>query len=108
MRTFGDSAAIACYLDVFEPAETVRHRDLLAELRGAITGAEELVDGFALLLEARPGLYGRVAEWVTLERRCCSFLNFALEWPTGDGAAIRLRLTGPEGAKDVLRPLLPD
>ena len=42
----------------------------------------------------------RLAEWVTLEQRCCPFLDFSLE--TGrDG--VMLRLTGPEGTPEFLR-----
>jgi hypothetical protein len=41
-----------------------------------------------------------VAEWITLERRCCSFLTFELDWAERDGVV--LSLTGGSGVKAFL------
>jgi hypothetical protein len=42
-----------------------------------------------------------VARWIVDERRCCPFFTFAIEREPAPGA-LWLRITGPEGAKQVL------
>ena len=93
---------IACALDVFDEEEEKLHTSLLHTIRGSCIRVQELSDGFAFQYPADPALYLRLAEWVTLERRCCSFLTFDLEFGRG-GGPIWLRLTGREGVKDFLR-----
>jgi hypothetical protein len=39
-----------------------------------------------------------VAEWVSLERKCCPFFAFEIEQPKDQGP-VWLRITGSEGAK---------
>ena len=41
-----------------------------------------------------------VAEWVSLESRCCAFAEFAIL--SRRDASVWVRLTGPSGAKEVL------
>lgn len=62
---------------------------------------DELEDGFTLHFGADPELFVQLAECVTLERLCCSLLDFALEWPGDEG--IRLSITGAEGVKAFVR-----
>ena len=40
-----------------------------------------------------------VAEWVSLERRCCGFAEFALEMRLDD--TVWVKMTGKPGAKEV-------
>ena len=42
-----------------------------------------------------------VARFVTNERKCCPFMNFELTFGP-ESAPLWLRMTGPEGTKDVL------
>ena len=57
-------------------------------------------DGYALRFAADD--YAAITQFIDNERRCCPFLRFVLEVPPG-GDPIRLEITGPEGARDVLR-----
>jgi hypothetical protein len=59
----------------------------------------KLSSGYALLHEADPELYLKLAEWVTLERLCCPFLTFALVMQPGSD---RLELTGSQGVVEFL------
>ena len=45
---------------------------------------------------------GDLVAWVGLERRCCSFFRFQLEFG-GEAGPVTLRLTGREGVKDFIR-----
>jgi hypothetical protein len=45
-----------------------------------------------------------MAELVTLERQCCGFIDFRLEWPAG-AEAFTFSMTGPEGTREILTPL---
>jgi hypothetical protein len=62
----------------------------------------ELADGWALRLPNDDGTLLSAARWIVEERRCCPFLFFALECEPSPGG-LWMRLTGPEGTKDVLR-----
>ena len=42
-----------------------------------------------------------LAEFVSLERRCCPFLTFAIELDA-EGGGLWLRMTGPAGVKEFL------
>lgn len=97
---------VACRLDAFDGAGRARHRQLAAELLAAVSDVEELPDGYAVRFPAKPFLFLRIAEWIELERACCPFLTIRLEIERPE-QALRVRLTGPEGAKDVLRSELP-
>jgi hypothetical protein len=61
---------------------------------------EELSDGYAFRLPADPVLFQQAAEWVALERRCCPFVQFALEWKEDD--TVWVRFTGAPGVKQFL------
>ena len=95
-------APVACRLDAFDESGRVEHRRLASELLAATTDVEELPDGYAIRFSATPYLFLRIARWIELERACCPFLTIRLEIEHS-GPAYRVRLTGPEGAKDVLR-----
>ena len=43
--------------------------------------------------------------FVELESRCCAFLDFEIRVESG-GDRIALELSGPEGTKEMLRPLI--
>jgi hypothetical protein len=45
-------------------------------------------------------LFRELAEWVGLERRCCPFLGFALEWKQDDSVSVQL--TGQPGIKEAI------
>ena len=96
--------APACRMDVFDGLQRARYGELFANLQRAVRRKQELSDGYAFLLADDPAVFLEVAEWITLERQCCPFIRFSLEWK---GEAW-LRLTGGEGVKEVIGSAMAD
>jgi hypothetical protein len=96
-----DEPPIACKLGALSAAESEREGVLLRDLGTMTEKTSETADGY--ILHLRPGAAGfmKVAEWTTLERRCCPFLNFNLEWRAIDDAPT-LQLGGRKGVKEFL------
>ena len=57
---------------------------------------EELEDGFVITI--KNGHAHEFIEFIELERECCSFFNFTLNFPPND-APVALTVSGPEGSK---------
>jgi N-acetylglutamate synthase-like GNAT family acetyltransferase len=93
---------LVCRLDALDPEERRRHAELARELLARSLGAEEIAEGFEVSIPAEEEALRDAAEWMALEARCCPFLQFELILEAPSSGA-RLRLTGPEGAKDLLR-----
>ena len=91
---------IACQLKALDAAGRARQKALLGIVQGKVQRSLELDDGFELQLPADRDTFVEVAEWVGLERLCCPFADFAIEWRGDDTVWVRVR--GPEGAKEVL------
>jgi hypothetical protein len=91
--------ALVCRLDALTQVERARSAALLGELRAAMVERAELDDGWAFRLRDGASLTG-VAEWIALERRCCSFFRFQLE-VDGESGPVWLRLTG-DGVREFL------
>ena len=80
--------------------ERQRYQELRTTMKGAAEETRELPDGYAVRLRSDAGLFRQVAEWITLERRCCPFLALALDWSASD--AVWLRVTGGPGVREFL------
>ena len=115
VASFPSQEPLACRIDALSAAQRDRHHDLGEKLRGAVTAIRELADGYELELDlgrlprdsqGPPFGVAEVAEWVDLEARCCPFLDFDIHL-AGRGGPVRLGLTGPANAKEVLRAELP-
>lgn len=91
--------ALTCRLDALEGQQTLRYQELRKAMKSAVE-TRELPDGYAVRFPSDPTLFVKVAEWITLERLCCSFLAFGLDWSERDG--VLLRLTGGPGVKAFL------
>lgn len=92
---------IGCRPGALDKKQRERHEVLLRTLREKVEATQELDDGVALRLPADAQLFQQVAEWVTLERRCCPFLDFTLEWTFDD--KFWVRLTGDAAVKEFLK-----
>jgi len=90
---------------VFDHAERRRYETLRERLGERRLGTHELPDGMVILYPGDPDVFLSVAEWITLERRCCPFLSFSLEFDA-DSPSIRLRLVGGEDVKRFLHSQL--
>jgi amino-acid N-acetyltransferase len=96
------SPPLVCRLDALDAESRRRHASLAADLAGRIREVRELTDGLEVAFHAEAATLRDAMEWMTLERACCPFLDFALNLPSGSEIAW-MRLTGPPGTRDLLR-----
>jgi hypothetical protein len=94
--------SVACSLAAIGPAELPRHREVAAALFGSAIETQEDAGGYSFRLPPDTATVLLAAEFVTRERLCCPFYTFTIEVGPA-GGSLWLRLTGPEGAKEVLR-----
>ena len=92
---------VACQLDAFSAADRARHDKLMATLLGEVREVKELPDGYAFRLPTDAKRLAEVGEWISLERQCCPFFNFDLQW-TVDDHSPWLRVTGSKEVKAFL------
>jgi hypothetical protein len=91
---------IACHLKALDDAQRQRQKELLAIVRDKIQTIVELPHGYLLQMPNDQATFLEVAEWVSLERRCCGFASFVLEIRPDD--TVWVTITGKSGAKEVL------
>jgi len=91
---------LTCRIDTLDRHQRLRQQELLALMRRSAQSQGELPDGYAFRLPGDPVLFQQAAEWVGLERRCCPFVRFTLEWKEDD--SIWVRFTGAPGVKAFL------
>jgi hypothetical protein len=101
-RTAG-RPTVACNLGAFTPDERRAHESEGAALLEEVRAVRELDDGFELRVPAAAA--ASVGHWFLDERRCCPFLSLDLRLAAGEGE-LTMTLRGPEGTKDILRPVL--
>lgn len=93
---------IACDMSVLSLAQRETHLATSRELFSKLQAIKELADGYEFRLGDEPDAFLKVAEFVTLEKLCCPFLNFAID-VEAEGGPVTLRLTGREGVKAFVR-----
>ena len=91
---------IACRANALDKAQRQRQQALLETVRRTALGKYDLPDGLALSFPADTAVFLQLAEWISLERRCCPFLEFALEWKRDDKVSVRL--TGQPGIREFI------
>ncbi len=94
---------LICNLTALNQEQQTRRQTLQEELRSLIIERQELPDGYTYRLNADHSTCLKVVEFITLERRCCPFFRFSLEFEPEAGP-LWVRITGPEGAKSFLQP----
>lgn len=105
MTEDSEEAPIACVLTALTDSEQERRQWLSDQLFGAVQQVRELDNGFALELPDDVDIWMQMAEFVTLERRCCPFLAFAL-YSAEEQRPVRLHITGRSGVKAFLQQQL--
>jgi hypothetical protein len=75
-----DQIPIACDLTALNADQRVREGVLLQEHHRSFVEMRERDDGWSFRYTADLALFGRIAELVALEHRCCPFLDFQLDW----------------------------
>lgn len=91
---------IACAPKALDATQRRRQTELLGIVRGKILKTVELDHGYAIQLPNDPTTTLQAAEWISLERRCCGFAEFAVEWRLDD--TVWVKLSGKAGVKEVL------
>ena len=82
--------------------ERQRYGELVKTLRAAVSETRERDRGLAFRVELERMSVPLLAEWVTLERRCCPFFEFTIEVGP-ERNSTWLSLAGEEGVKDFVR-----
>ena len=96
-------ATIACQRDVgaFGLEQRRRYERLLDAVLGNVLEVRELPNGYALRYPSDAPTIVTIAEWVTMERLCCPFLDFELHVEPESGP-LWLKLSGGAGVKALL------
>jgi len=97
------TTAPVCELEVFDAGQQRRHDELQQRFAVVVEKRRELPNGFAFRLRADAGTFVGAAEWITLDRLCCPFMEFRLEWKGGESW---LSITGGDGVKEMLSTAL--
>ena len=93
---------LVCDLTAMNTEQRKRYQAVLEHLHKTVQGVEEIENGYAFQHDTDASTLLLLAEFISLERLCCPFLDFALVVERERGP-VRLRLTGPEGVKQFLR-----
>ena len=91
----------ACDLKALTPEQRKEHQKLSRDLASAVSGLRELPDGYTLQINSAKLPLVAIAQWITLERRCCPFLRFRVDVETTD-ETVSLSLQGAPGVKKFL------
>ena len=92
---------VACKISVFDSKERKYYDELRTELTNTMT-VEENSNGYTFIFPNNQPLLLKIAEWISLENRCCPFIMFSLN-VSGDSDAIRVELTGNKDVKYLLK-----
>ena len=95
---------IACDRNLMAMDETqkARYRVVVKHVESAALSAEPVSGGFAIRYPADADSVVNLAEFITLERLCCPFLDFCIRLEAG-GDHVELRLTGRPGVQEFLQ-----
>ena len=99
-----NGSPIACQREMgaFNTKQVERYQAVRQQLKAAFQEIQELSDGYAIRFSSEPSTILTIAEFITFERLCCPFFNFALELES-EGGPLWLRLTGGEGVMEFLQ-----
>jgi hypothetical protein len=93
---------LACDFTVMDTEQRERYRELRRRLSKDLHEVRELEDGYAFRHSSEADVLMAMAEYVTLERLCCPFFDFAIEVGR-DGGEVWLKMTGGQEAKRILQ-----
>ena len=96
-----EQSPIACDMTVLSAPQRESHLAISRELFLSLRQIRELANGYEFRIGG-PNVVLQAAEFVSLEKLCCPFLNFEIEVEAENGA-VWLRLTGREAVKEFIR-----
>ncbi len=97
-----NQSPLACDMTAIPTEQRPVHLTKSRELFSQIEETRELSDGYEFRFADEPNVLKRLVDFVSLEKLCCPFLNFAIEIEAENGP-VRLRLTGREGVKEFIQ-----
>src|ERR1019366_2740724 len=98
-RASQTAVPIVCDMSAFMPAERRSYHEVRGRIAAGIGESVTTCLGFHARLADASAL-GEIAEWLALERRCCPFLDVALE--LRHDRSLWIRVEGPPDAKAFL------
>jgi hypothetical protein len=102
--TPSDEVIIACNPDAIPTHMREQWVETGKQVYAAVQEVQALPDGYGFRLPADSAMLLKVAEYISNERLCCSFLHFTLEVEPDQGP-VWLRLTGGGSVKAYMRIL---
>jgi hypothetical protein len=93
---------IVCNLTDSELRE--RREDYLNKMKGSLVESEELDNGTRFRFYIGDSTLADLAEIISLERKCCPFLNFHIAVESGSNT-VSLDMIGPGKTKEIIRSL---
>lgn len=81
------------------PELQARRTGIISELRKSALETQELKNGWSFRYADEN--VDKIVEFVKVERKCCSFLEFSITFESGMGP-VWFSVTGPEGAKAII------
>lgn len=102
LQAFLAESAIACDMTAIPPDQRQAHLATSKDLFSQIKESRELTNGYEFRFAAQPDLIVKLAQFISLEKLCCPFLNFGIE-VEAEGGPVWLRLTGRDGVKAFIR-----
>ena len=92
---------LACVMDAIKLEDRPQYDALRGWLEQSAVEIRELPNGYGFSLMLESDTLVKLAEFVSLERLCCPFLNFVIEVEPGQ-RAVWLRMTGRDGVREFL------
>ena len=93
-------APMSCNLTA--EAQHERKSTVIASLRTQVLERQELENGYAFRFVGSDDTVAELSRFIELESECCPFYVFDLD-VAEDKSAAWLKMTGPEGVKEVIR-----
>jgi hypothetical protein len=88
-------------MGVFTPDQRQHHIEATTHLIQAIESVQEVEHGYQFTFPNETEFISKIAEFISNERLCCSFLDFSLN--VTNGRPLFLSLLGPAGTQEFLR-----
>ncbi len=102
-KTFATSPSEPLVCSLGDTQKIERRDEIRAMLSQAAQAVEENETGYTITFADGHGK--EIVEFIELERDCCTFFHFTLDFGPNQGP-VTLSITGPPGAKDFLAPLM--
>lgn len=88
-------------MDSLTESEREIRKRLLSKVVSSLLERKKISNGLLFQIRYTDKVWLAVSEFVTLEKRCCPFLNFNL-YLKSDSSTFSLRIDGPPGTSEFL------